>query len=114
MYHIREVVLKNNKTTKKRHVIEFDDPDMAIVGEFLMIDCPLGHWSILQDMDKVLQGGPAKHISGNRCGAYITQDTTEIYDLFSSEEDLPSYPCYTMDTESLRELIVMWREQVHT
>ena len=112
MYHIREIALKNKHQIKKRLVIEFDNPDMKIVGEFLMVDAPLHEWSVLQDVDRVLNKVvPSKHFSGNRCGLDIMPDKTYLYDTFADKEGVSAYSDYKMDTVKLRELILMWRKQ---
>lgn len=113
MYHIREVVLKNKTQTRKRPIIEFDDPDQAIVGELLMVDAPLENWAILHAIDKVMDGKiPVNYVSGNRFGAEITVEKTYLYDLFSDLEGVPAYSDYALDTETLRELIIMWEKEV--
>lgn len=109
MYKIREVTLKNGPKEKNVLVIDFDDPDMQIVGEFLMADAPLLHWQILREMEQVLAG--EKQVatsSGNRCNLTIRPASTIISDLFVGMDDVDVYPSYEIDTEELRDLIVMW------
>lgn len=112
MYRIREVVLKHNKHIKKRLVIEFDDPDKALVGEFLMVDAPLDEWAVLDGIDKVLKGEvPEIELSGNRSKIVMTPDKTYVHDLFLSKGDVPKFPSCELDTEILRELILMWKKE---
>ncbi|MBU5468480.1 hypothetical protein KQI49_16780 [Virgibacillus sp. MSJ-26] len=109
MFYFREVTLKNGSSEKKRLIIEFDKPDMKIVGEFLMADAPLLHGKILQEIDQVLAGEKREIISnGNRSTLTIKSKTTVISDLFAGMENVDVYPAYEIDTIELRELIVTW------
>lgn len=109
MFYFREVTLKNGSNEKKRLIIEFDKPDMKIVGEFLMADAPLLHGKILQEIDQVLAGEKREIISnGNRSTLTIKSKTTVISDLFAGMENVDVYPAYEIDTIELRELIVTW------
>ncbi len=109
MYQIKEVVLKNGEFTKKRSVITFDDPDMQIVGEFLMADAPMVGADILQQINTVLAGDRTTVESiGNRCAATIEKETTIITDLFEGMEGVQVYAPYKINTLELRDLIEMW------
>lgn len=109
MYEIKEVILKNGPHARKRLVIEFDDPAMQIVGEFLMADASFFGGAILQEIDHVLKGEKkSAESSGNRCNALIKQDKTVIEDLFEEMDGADAYPAYEIETEKLRELIEMW------
>lgn len=113
MYHIREVVLKSKTHIKKRPVIEFDDSEKAIVGEFLMVDAPLDDWDALDAISEVLDGKVSKrHMSGNRCKTVMTAEKTYICDLFSEAEGVPVFSDCMIETETLRELMVMWKKEV--
>lgn len=115
MYHIRDVVLKNKTQIKKRPVIEFDDPEKAIIGEFLMVDAPLDDWAILDAIGEVLEGGiPERQMSGNRCKIVMTAEKTYVYDLFSDKVDVLTFSDCTMETETLQELMMMWKKEVET
>ena len=114
MYHFREVVFKNEPTERKALVIEFDDPKMGIVGEFLMTDSSLLNYSVLDDLDKVLSG-ERDYIesSGNRCALEIKKDKTLMTDLFEGLFDgFDTFPMYEINTQELKDLIVMWKEKV--
>src|SRR5690625_604354 len=110
MYEIKEITLENKKQQKlKRLVIEFEDPKMAIVGEFLMADAPLLRGEVLQTFEQVLTGENAfAKSSGNRCTLMIRPDTTTIKDLFEEMEGVDFYPKYEMETKKLRDLTAMW------
>lgn len=115
MYHIRPVVLKNGPIERTRLVIDFDDPNMKIVGEFLMADAPLLRGQILQDIHQVLTGNKSVVTSnGNRCALTIRPHATVITDLFEGMDGVQAYPPYEIDTNTLRELIVMWFQELDT
>lgn len=114
MYHIREVILKNNQVERKRLVIEFDDPAQAIVGEFLMADASLLHFSVLDELNHVLSG-KSDHVesSGNRCALEIRSDKTLIEDLFEGMfANFDTLPAYEIETGELRDLVAMWKEKI--
>lgn len=114
MYQIREVILKNEHTERKRLVIEFDDPGQAIVGEFLMADASLLNFSVLEDLNKVLSG-QSNYIesSGNRCSLEVRPDQTLIEDLFKDMfTELHPLPAYEINTSELKKLVMMWKEKV--
>ena len=115
MYKIKEITLKNGPVEKKRPIIEFDNPNMAIIGEFLMADAPLLHAAVLNEIDKVLAGKERLITSvGNRCKLEIRPDITVIYDLFEGMEDMdPLLPC-KMDTKQLSHLIEIWLKKLET
>ncbi len=110
MYQIREVVLYRGEDKRKRLVIEFVEPDQAILGEFLMTDAPMFAGGILQEIDAVILGERAKMIgSGNRCGWEIDADQAVINDLFADMgDDVPSMPTCTIETKKLAELVDIW------
>src|SRR5690606_24997333 len=92
VYQIREILLKNGPHERKRIVIEFDDPRMEIVSEFLMTDAPLLGGEVLHEIDRVLVGERERlESSGNRCAVLIQADVTLIEDL------IETYPSYEMD-----------------
>lgn len=109
MYYFREVTLKNGSSEKRRLIIEFDEPDMKIVAEFLMADAPLLYGKILHEIDQVLTGEKREITSnGNRCALTIRSSTTIISDLLAGMDNVDVYPAYEIDTIELRELIVTW------
>jgi hypothetical protein len=110
MYQLKEVVLKNDKLAKKVLVIEFIDPAMAVVGEFLMADGGLIGAVVLQEIEKVLAGEKSvAEISGNRCGLTIHEETTLVNDLLAGMyHDLEGLAPYEINTENLKDLIHMW------
>lgn len=113
MYHIREVILKSEQAERKRLIIEFDDPNRAIVGEFLMTDASLLNFSVLDELNKVLFG-ERDYIesSGNRCSLEIRSNQTLIEDLLAGLfTDFDTFPAYEMDTKELRDLVVMWKKE---
>lgn len=113
MYYFREVTLKNGPIEKKRLIIEFDEPNMKIVGEFLMADAPLLRGKILKEIDQVLTGEKREITSnGNRCALTIRSSTTIISDLFVGMKNVDVYPAYEIETKELRELIVMWFQKL--
>ena len=84
MYQIREVTLKNGPKERNVLVIDFDDPKMKIVGEFLMADASMLQGKIIQEIDFVLNSEDQTITSnGNRCSLKIGSDTTIISDLFN-------------------------------
>lgn len=112
MYTMKEIELSNKKMTKKRLIIEFTDPKMRIVGEFLMVDAPLLQGEVLRVFEDVLQGKEEEaSISGNRTSATIRQKKTLIRDLFA-DETVTRYPSYEMETAKLYELTNMWLERI--
>lgn len=113
MYQYREVKL-GKKQEKGILVIEFTDPDMKVVGEFLMADGALLGETVLKELDELLQGKKMEaKVSGNRCGLYMTKDTTTINDLLSElYEDVTGLPSYTINTSLLQEILIEWL-QVH-
>lgn len=113
MYKIKEVILNHGKHQRKRLVIEFERPENAVLGEFLMTDAPLLSWSILQEMKDVLFGEiEVMQGSGNRTSWVIEKEITTISDLFSDmEEDIPVMESCTIETRKLYELVKMWHEK---
>ncbi|MBM7601572.1 hypothetical protein JOC34_004000 [Virgibacillus halotolerans] len=113
MYQIKEIPLKNGAMRRKSLAIYFDDPAMAIVGEFLMADAPIMNAAILNEIDGVLDGETDDATSsGNRCKLEVKSDKTLIYDLFDEFDGVDAYlPC-EIDTRKLRALIVMWLDEL--
>lgn len=114
MYTIKEIVLKNKHHEQTRKVIEFNDPRMAIVAEFLMSDASLLNFSILQQIEHVLSGKrQTVSVSGNRCAVHITEHKTVIEDLLTDMFDgMQTYETYEISTATLKELILMWRDEL--
>jgi hypothetical protein len=113
MYQIKEVTLKNGEQTKKSLAIYFDDPKMAIIGEFLMADAPIINGVILNELGMVLDGEIAYSTSsGNRCKLEIRADHTMIYDLFDDLDGVDAYAPCKIDTRQLKCLIVMWMDEL--
>lgn len=113
MYRIREIILKNGSVERKDLVIQFDDPKMDIVGEFLMADARLLQAAILDDIDRVLAGGKDFIASsGNRCKLEINAVTTWMYDLFEDLDDVNTFSPYEIDTRELRRLVIMWLDKL--
>ncbi|HLQ97495.1 MAG TPA: hypothetical protein VK135_02270 [Candidatus Dormibacteraeota bacterium] len=109
MYQIREVTLKNGPTERNVLVIDFDDPKMKIVGEFLMADASMLQGKIIQEIDFVLNSENQTITSnGNRCSLKIGADTTIISDLFNGMDGVDVYPSCEIETMKFRDLIVMW------
>lgn len=114
MYTIREITLQHGMKKRIRPVIEFTDADMQIVGEFLMADAPMLQGKVVQEMEAVLDGKKEEiQISGNRTALHVTRARTEVTDLFAGMDDVNSYPSYQMETNALRNLIVMWLEKLN-
>jgi hypothetical protein len=114
MYQINEIILKNKQIERKRFVIEFIDPAQAIVGEFLMTDSSLLNYSVLDDLNKVLsEKSDYIEFSGNRCSLEIRSDKTLIEDLFEGMfANFDTLPAYKIETKTLRDLVVMWKEKL--
>lgn len=110
MYQLREVTLTNNSRERKVLVIEFTDPQKAIIAEFLMSDAHLLQGKVVRDIDTVLSGKrDYLKSTGNRCALEITRETTQITDLFANiNEDFTALDSYNISTSKLRGLIVMW------
>lgn len=109
MYDVKEITLKNGETERKDLVIEFTDPDMAIIGEFLMTDAPLLETLVEKEIERVLAGETDMIVSGgNRCRLVIKAKQTRISDLLEGYEDVNTFPPYTINTVELQQLIRMW------
>lgn len=112
MYEIKEITLTNGETERKDLMIEFTDPNMAIVGEFLMADAALLDTLVMKEIDRVLAGDTDMIVSGgNRCRLVIKAEQTRISDLLEGYEDVDALPPYTIDTVELKKLILMWIER---
>lgn len=114
MYHVKEITFKNEPTERKALIIEFTDPQMNIVGEFLMTDAGLVHYSVLDEIEKVLTG-KLEYIesSGNRCFLEVNKDQTLVGDLFEGMFDgFDTFPSYEIETVLLKDLIVMWKKEL--
>lgn len=106
MYHFRTVTLKNGAHERKRLVIEFTDPNRAIIGEFLMSDSLLLNKAIYHDVLAVINGEKAQvTTSGNRCHLDINPKQTVITDLY---DDIDTYPTCEIETHELKQLMDMW------
>ena len=112
MYEIKEIVLKNGPTEKKRLVIEFTDPEQQIIGEFLMSDVDLLHGKIVREINDLLQGKKDEvEFSGNRCFVLARKNMTKIEDLYADMEGMDGYPPYEMDTTEFLQLIKVWKKR---
>lgn len=114
MYHLRTITLKNGTKEKKVLAIDFDDPNMSIVGEFLMADARLLGGKVLQEIDEVLTGYvPELTSNGNRSALTIGPNITIMSDLFSDMDGIDAYPTYEIETKQLRDLIIMWFDELN-
>lgn len=113
MYKIKEVTLQNKNIEKKRLIIEFDNPDMAIVAEFLMSDSVMMETAILTDINAVLNGEVDQvEMSGNRCGLRIQKETTIMNDLLTDlYDDIKGLTTFEINTQDLKSLILMWLKE---
>lgn len=113
MYHFKEVQLKNAAVERKVLVIEFAEPRLAIVAEFLMSDASLLGFHVLEEIDRVLAGEVESiTTSGNRCSLVINEKTTVIEDLLEGMfDDFETFETAELSTRELRELIIIWREK---
>lgn len=113
MYEIKEITLKNKNTEKKRLIIEFNDPEMAILGEFLMADAGMLDYRVLDQINFVLAGSSTvEKFSGNRTSLTIERTDTKIEDLFESLfDDFNPFEVVEMNTVKLRDLILTWKEK---
>lgn len=113
MYEIKEITLKNKNTDKKRLIIEFNDPEMAILGEFLMADAGMLDYRVLDQINFVLAGSSTvEKFSGNRTSLTIERTDTKIEDLFESLfDDFNPFEVVEMNTVKLRDLILTWKEK---
>lgn len=116
MYDIREVIVKNGPHERSVWVIDFDDPKMDIIGEFLMTDAPMMSYRVLDDLNDVLSGEKTEAtFSGNRCSVNIHRKRTVIEDLFVGLfHEFDTFASCEIDTNELKDLIIMWREQTGT
>jgi len=112
VYQYREVKLTNRSAEKGILVIEFDDPAMQVIGEFLMADGSLLGDTVLQEIEAIHQGEKQEaQLSGNRCGIVLTKTATTINDLLLERyEDVTGGPEYTIDTETFRKILTEWLE----
>src|SRR5699024_12792530 len=86
MYHFKEVILQNGPHKRKSLIIEFDDPNMRIIGEFLMADAPLLGGQVLQEIDQVLAREKTTITSnGNRCSLKIANPKSVVSDLLEGK-----------------------------
>lgn len=110
MYQYREVKLGNRKQEKGILVIDFDDPKMNVVGEFLMADGALLGETILTEMNAILQNEKTDvKISGNRCGLHIMKDETVINDMLENlYDDGTGLPEHTIETTVLKDILIEW------
>lgn len=116
MYQFKEIKLAHDQVERQVLIIEFSDPRKKIIGEFLMNDASLLNYRVLDPLDRVLSGETEwEQSSGNRCSLEISRKNTVVEDLFSGMfADFPALPAFEMDTEKLRELIIIWKEKVAT
>lgn len=112
MYEFRQVILRNSKVKKKVLVVDFKDPDMQIIGEFLMADAGMLGGDVVVTLEEVLRGDRGDTaISGNRCALTITSTTTVVEDLLAGQyDDVPGLPAYTLDTALLLDITSDWLE----
>lgn len=114
MYEFKEVTLQNGPHEKKVLVIEFDEPKMGIIGEFLMADASLLDYQILDVINDVLSRRSDYELStGNRCSLEIKQDKTSVSDLLAGMYDgFDGFQEIDIDTRELQALIMMWRDKL--
>lgn len=114
MYQIREIILKNKHVQRKRLIIEFADPAQAIIAEFLMTDASLLNFSVLEDLNKVINRDcNYLESTGNRCLLKIKPDKTIIEDLFEElYTDYDTLPAYQINTKELKDLVYMWKKKI--
>ena len=109
MYQIKEKILRNGDHERKILTIQFDQPEMAIVGEFLMTDASLLKYQVLDKIDLVLSHEERiDYYTRNRCYLTIEYKKTKIEDLYEGIHEC-ILPSYTIATEKLLRLIKMWR-----
>lgn len=113
MYDIREVIVKNGPHERSVWVIDFEDPSMDIIGEFLMTDASMMDYQVLDELNDVLSGTKSdSKFNGNRCILHINGQQTKIEDLFVGLfDDFHTFESCKINTEELRDLIVLWRKQ---
>lgn len=114
MYEIRQITLENKGHKVTRLIPDFDNQEMAIVSEFFMSDVELLGEDLINAFDEVMSGFTDEiELTGNRCAIKIREDYSKIEDLledlFADTELLESYE---METETLLELILQWKEEV--
>ena len=110
MYQIRSVQLKNGDITKEVPVIDFDKPEQAIIGEFLMADSSLLQDEVNEAVEQIKRGEKETvEWTGNRCSLTIHQDTTVIEDLFEGIAD-QTYPPCEIENVKLQQLMDMWQK----
>ena len=112
MYQIKEKILRNGDHERKILTIQFDQPEMAIVGEFLMTDASLLNYQVLDKLEHVLSGKkPIDYFTGNRCYLTIKHERTTIEDLYEGMDEINTLPSYSVATEKLISLVKMWRTE---
>lgn len=113
MYKIKEVTLKQGEYQRKRLVIEFENPEQAILGELLMTDAPLLSWKLLREINSVLSGELSEvKGSGNRTSWIINAEKSIIEDLHAHlADDIPSMKTCVIETRKLYDLLKMWAEK---
>lgn len=110
MYEFRKVSIQNGTHQRTVLAMDFQNPEMAIVSEFLMSDANLLHTQILADIAAVQAGVSSMvEISGNRCALQIKKDTILITDLFEDMfDDADTLAPYEIGTEELKRLIKIY------
>ena len=106
--------VKNNNAERRVPIIEFDDPQMAIVAEFLMTDSPVIGKDVLQAIEQLeaINGKKNIEISGNRCYLIINKETTIIHDLYDGlYEDIELFPSCELKTRKIKRLIYSWLKE---
>lgn len=110
MYQIKEITLHHGKQTRKRLIIEFNNQENAILGEFLMTDAPMFHGELLNEVKAVLKDErEIVNGSGNRTSWNIDKQKAVIDDLFAEmEENFTSYPSTIIETTKLYDIMTVW------
>ncbi|HLS23029.1 MAG TPA: hypothetical protein VK037_03825 [Pseudogracilibacillus sp.] len=109
-YSIKEITLQRGERRKKRKVIQFDDPNLTLLEEFLMVDAPLRNWQILNEFEQIkrVKQGTITY-TGNRTTVTVTPTNTTIedaLDVFNGENTVE------IETDQLYKLLKTWQKEI--
>lgn len=110
MFEITVKTLKHGDRQRKRLMIQFTDPNLEIIAEFLMTDAELLERKILRELEDVLSARQTTaQFSGNRTNIKMNKQITEITDLFFGLDDnMETYQAVEIDTEKFKNIIDEW------
>lgn len=113
-YEIKTIELRNQKHLRKRLVIEFKNPSLAILATFLMVDAPLLNWRILADIEAIINKEKSTiQSTGNRTTITVTEEITTIEDALTDlmDEDAVLETVHLKTTE-FNEVLKEWHQRI--